>query len=222
MTAVDDRPTTEPEIGRSRRRKEDQRLITGRTRWTDNIVLPGMLHMAFVRSPYAHATITSVDTAAAKASPNVVAVLTGTDLDAEQGSLPNAWTIAEGQVAPRHPAIAVDHVAFAGEAVAVVVARTAREARDAADLVDVEYDELTPVLDMEAAVAEGADLAHPTSGPIRARPSCTTRRTPAPARTSSTRSPPHVRTASSSNGAFVSSDSSRVHGAALDGRRPHG
>ena len=78
MTAVDDRP--EAEVGRSRRRKEDQRLITGRTRWTDNMVLPGMLHLAFVRSPYAHARITGIDTAAAKASRNVVTVLTGADL----------------------------------------------------------------------------------------------------------------------------------------------
>jgi carbon-monoxide dehydrogenase large subunit len=162
VTAVESRP--ELELGRARRRKEDRRLITGRTRWTDNIVLPGMLHLAFVRSPYAHARITSVDTSAAKASPNVVAVLTGADLDAEQGSLPNAWSITEDMKAPRHPAVAVDHVAFAGEAVAVVVARTYSEARDAADLVDVEYDELPPVLDMEAAIAVGADLAHPDLG----------------------------------------------------------
>lgn len=164
MTAVDDRPTTVGELGRSRRRKEDQRLITGRTKWTDNVVLPGMLHLAFVRSPYAHARITSIDTDAAKASTNVVTVLTGADLDAEMGSLPTAWPITPDMKAPRHPAVAVDHVAFAGEAVAVVVARSVREARDAADLVDVEYDELPPVLDMEAAIGKGADLAHPDLG----------------------------------------------------------
>jgi aerobic carbon-monoxide dehydrogenase large subunit len=162
VTAVDHRP--EVELGRPRRRKEDQRLITGRTKWTDNIVLPGMLHLAFVRSPYAHARITGIDTSAAKASPNVVAVLTGADLDAEQGGLPTAWTITEDMKAPRHPAVAVDHVAFAGEAVAVVAARTYSEARDAADLVDVDYEELPVVLDMEAAIAEGADLAHPDLG----------------------------------------------------------
>ena len=69
MTAVDDRPTTSPEIGRDRRRKEDQRLITGRTRWTDNITLPGMLHLAMVRSPHAHAKITSIDVEAAGSRP---------------------------------------------------------------------------------------------------------------------------------------------------------
>src|SRR5690606_26693014 len=108
----------------------------------DNIVLPGMLHVAFVRSPFAHARITSVDTSAAASSSGVVAVVTGADLDAEQGSLPTAWPITPDMKAPRHPAVAVDHVAFAGEIVAVVVARSAREARDAVELVDVEYEEL--------------------------------------------------------------------------------
>ena len=75
MTAeVTERPAT-TEIGRDRRRKEDQRLITGRTRWSDNIVLPGMLHMAMVRSPFAHARITSIDTTAAAAAPGVVLVM---------------------------------------------------------------------------------------------------------------------------------------------------
>ena len=78
MTATAERPAAE--IGRDRRRKEDQRLITGRTRWTDNLTLPGMLHMAMVRSPFAHATITSIDVAEAKTAPNIVAVLTGKDL----------------------------------------------------------------------------------------------------------------------------------------------
>ena len=79
MTAVQDAPA-QKEIGKDRRRKEDQRLITGRTRWTDNITLPGMLHLAMVRSPFAHANIVSIDVAAAKASTNVVDVLTGADL----------------------------------------------------------------------------------------------------------------------------------------------
>ena len=88
--------TQEPaaqEIGRDRRRKEDQRLITGRTRWTDNITLPGMLHLAMVRSPFPHARIIGIDTAAAKQSPNVVAVLTGADLGEGQGACINAWPV---------------------------------------------------------------------------------------------------------------------------------
>jgi len=91
MTATQDRPAAE--IGKDRRRKEDQRLITGRTRWTDNITLPGMLHLAMVRSPFAHATIASVDVEAAKASPNVVAVLSGKDFGDELGVCINAWPI---------------------------------------------------------------------------------------------------------------------------------
>ncbi len=165
MTTLDDRPTTSgAEIGRARRRKEDQRLITGRTKWTDNMTLPGMLHLAFVRSPYASATIDSIDLTAAKAAPGVIAVYTGRDLEDMMGVLVCAYTITPDQKAPTHTPIALDCVSFAGEAVAVVAARTYREARDAADLVDVDYSELPVVLDIEAAVAEGAQLVHPDLG----------------------------------------------------------
>jgi aerobic carbon-monoxide dehydrogenase large subunit len=162
MTTVEERPAAE--IGHPRRRKEDRRLITGRTRWTDNLSVPGVLHLAMVRSPIAHARLTSVNVDDAKQAPGVLAVLTGSDLAEEQGSLPNAWPITEDQKAPDHPSMAVDRVAFAGEIVAAVVARNAAEARDAAELVDVEYDELPVVLDLEAASKEGATLAHPDLG----------------------------------------------------------
>ncbi len=161
MTATQERPAAE--IGRDRRRKEDQRLITGRTRWTDNLQLPGMLHLAMVRSPFAHAKITGVETAAAKAAPDVVAVVTGADVADEQGSIPTAWNITPEQKSPPHPPIAVDRVAFAGEIVAVVAARTAAAARDAAELVDVDYDELPAALDLKEA-AEDTVLAHPDLG----------------------------------------------------------
>ncbi|MFB9165995.1 xanthine dehydrogenase family protein molybdopterin-binding subunit [Arthrobacter psychrochitiniphilus] len=148
-----------PEIGKSRLRKEDARLITGRSRYTDNMVLPGMLHLAMVRSPYAHARITNIELTEAKAAPGVFAVLTGTDLAAEQGSLPNAWPVTPDQKAPAHPAVAIEEVAFAGEIVAVVIARSAAAARDAAELVDVDYDELPVVMDLEEAFTD-AVLAH--------------------------------------------------------------
>ncbi|MGC5584734.1 xanthine dehydrogenase family protein molybdopterin-binding subunit [Ornithinimicrobium sp. W1679] len=154
------------EVGRDRRRKEDQRLITGRTRWTDNMQLQGMLHLSMVRSPYAHARITAVDTSAALASPNVTAVLTGEDVKDLQGSLPTAWPITEDQKAPPHPAIAVDRVAFSGEIVAVVVARSAAAARDAAELVDVDYEELPATLDLRRSAADEV-LAHPDLGTNR-------------------------------------------------------
>ena len=162
MTAVEERPAVE--VGKARKRKEDRRLITGRTRWTDNLTVPGMQHIAMVRSPCAHARITSIDVEEASRATGVVLVLTGQDLADEQGSLPNAWPITDDQKAPPHPAMAVDRVAFAGEIVAAIIARSAAEARDAVELVDVEYDELPVVLDLEAASQEGATLAHPDLG----------------------------------------------------------
>src|SRR5690606_31594975 len=159
MTAV-----AEPEVGRARLRKEDARLITGRTRWTDNLSLPGMLHLAFLRSPVAHARISKIDTSAAKQKPGVIAVVTGADVAEEQGSLPCAWPITEDIKIPNAPSLAVDEVNFAGEAVAAVVARSAAEAVDALEAIDVEYDELPVVLDMNEALAEGADLVHPELG----------------------------------------------------------
>lgn len=147
------------EVGRPRLRKEDAHLITGRSRYTDNMTLPGMLHLAMVRSPFAHAKITSIDTSTAKSSPGVVAVLTGADLAAEQGSLPNVWPVTADQKAPAFPSIAVDEVAFAGEVVACIVARSAAAARDAVELVDVSYEELPVVLDLEEAFTDKV-LAH--------------------------------------------------------------
>ncbi len=157
--------TIEPEVGKSRRRKEDERLITGRTRWTDNITLPGLLHMAVLRSPFAHARIVSIDTSAAKSAPGVIAVYTGKDLDPDGSiGMPCAWPITPDMKAPRRPVLAADRVNFAGEGVAVVVARSSAEAHDALEEIDVEYDELPVVLDMEAAIADGAPLVHEELG----------------------------------------------------------
>jgi carbon-monoxide dehydrogenase large subunit len=164
MTVTEDRPAQKTaEVGRDRRRKEDLRLITGRTKWTDNISLPGMVHVAMVRSFSAHAKILGIETEAAKRSPNVVAVLTGKDLADEQGILINAWPITPDQKAPTHTPIALDRASFAGEIVAVVVARSAAEARDAAELVDVDYEDLPAALDLKEA-AEDKVLAHPDLG----------------------------------------------------------
>src|SRR4051795_12072293 len=151
MTATQDAPAAATEIGKDRRRKEDQRLVTGRTRWTDNITLPGMLHLAMVRSPFAHAKIVSIDTSAAASATNVVAVLTGKDLGEEQGVNANAWPITTEQVTPNHQPMPAERVASAGGIVAGVIAWTAAEARDAAELVDVEYDQLPAALDLKEA-----------------------------------------------------------------------
>ncbi|MGH3491764.1 MAG: xanthine dehydrogenase family protein molybdopterin-binding subunit [Sciscionella sp.] len=152
-------------MGKARTRKEDARLITGRTRWTDNLVLPGMLHLAVLRSPVAHATITSIDASAAKAMPGVIAVYTARDIDPDSAiALPCAWPITPDMKSPRRPLLAADTVNFAGEGVAIVVARTAAEARDACDEIDVDYEDLPVVLGLEAALADGAPLVHSDLG----------------------------------------------------------
>jgi carbon-monoxide dehydrogenase large subunit len=148
------------EVGRARLRKEDARLITGQTTWTDNLRLPGMLHMAFLRSPFAHAKITRVDVSGALSQPGVVAAFSGADFADEQGSLPCAWPVTEDIVIPAHPPMAVDEVRYVGEAVAVVVARDRYAAADALAAIDVDYEPLPPVLDMRSALDEGAPKVH--------------------------------------------------------------
>ncbi|MET8762127.1 xanthine dehydrogenase family protein molybdopterin-binding subunit [Lentzea sp. NPDC004782] len=155
--------TAEPEVGKARLRKEDARLITGQTRWTDNLQLTGMLHMAVLRSPVAHARIRNIDCSRATAMPGVAIVLTGQDFAAEQGSLPCAWPITEDMKSPPAPALAVDQVNFAGEAVALVIADNAYRAADALAAIDVDYDELPVVLDLEEALRD-RDLVHPDLG----------------------------------------------------------
>ena len=76
MTAIEDAPASTAEIGNARKRREDKHLITGRTTWVDNMTVPGMVHLAILRSPMAHATITSIDTTEAKGRPGVIAVYT--------------------------------------------------------------------------------------------------------------------------------------------------
>ncbi|MEV7502450.1 molybdopterin cofactor-binding domain-containing protein [Streptomyces sp. NPDC093018] len=155
------------EVGRSRLRKEDARLITGQTTWTDNIQVAGMLHLAVLRSPMAHARITRVDVAPALERPGVLAAFSGADLAEGLGSLPCAWPVTEDIVLPDHPPIAVEEVRYAGDPVAVVVARDRYAAADALEAIEVDYDPLPPVLDLEDALAEGAPLVHSDKGTNR-------------------------------------------------------
>src|SRR3984885_3967813 len=145
--------TISAEIGRPRARKEDARLVTGQTNWTDNIQLPGLVQVAYLRSPMAHARITSVDVSAARSAPGVIAAFSGADFAAEQGSLPCAWPVTPDIVIPAHPPMAVDEGRYVGEIVACVVARDRYTAADAIQLIDVDYEPLPPVLDMESALA---------------------------------------------------------------------
>ena len=86
--------------GQPVRRKEDARIITGQARWTDNLTLPGMAHLAIVRSPMAHARIGRVDVSAALERPGVVAAFTGRDLATDYGSLPTAWIVSDDLIVP--------------------------------------------------------------------------------------------------------------------------
>ncbi|HEY6786717.1 MAG TPA: xanthine dehydrogenase family protein molybdopterin-binding subunit [Trebonia sp.] len=161
MTAQAEAPgAPTAELGRARLRKEDYRLITGQTNWTDNITLPGLLHVAFLRSPYAHARITSVDVSAALGQPGIIAAYSGADFAAEQGSLPCAWPVTPDIVMPAHPPMAVDEVRYVGEAVACVVARDRYAAADALAAIEVGYEPLPPVLDIRTALDEGSPKVH--------------------------------------------------------------
>jgi aerobic carbon-monoxide dehydrogenase large subunit len=150
-------------VGVSKRRKEDAKLITGQTTWTDNIQLPGMLHMAILRSPMAHARITNVDVSPALEQPGVVAAFSGADLGEELGSLPCAWPVTPDMVHPDHPPLAIDEVRYVGDAVAVVLARDRYLAADALEHIVVDYDPLPAVVDMEEALKDEV-LVHSDKG----------------------------------------------------------
>jgi len=148
MATIEERP-----IGFGRmKRKEDPRFIRGQGNYVDDVVRPGMLYGAVLRSPLAHARIVSIDTSAALAHPKVVAVITGKDLDA-QGL---AW--APTLSADVQAVLATDKVRFQGQEVAFVVAEDRYSARDALELIDVEYEELPVVTDPRKATEPGAPV----------------------------------------------------------------
>lgn len=146
-------------IGQRLKRREDPRFITGQGRYIEDIVLPGMLHAAIVRSPYAHARIRSIDTSVARSMAGVVAVFTGEDIDLP--ALPYAWQAAGVDNNINTPtALAKGEVHWIGDPVAVVVAETVNQARDGADAVEVDYETLPTVIDAEAATKDGAPQLH--------------------------------------------------------------
>ena len=152
-------------IGASVRRKEDQRFITGKGHYTDDITRPGQTHAYFVRSPHAHAKIKRLDATEAKAMPGVVGVLTGAELAADKiGNLICGWMIHSKDGTPMkmsaHPAIANGKVCHVGDQVAVVIAETLAQAKDAAEKVKVDYEVLPAVADPAKAQAPGAPLIH--------------------------------------------------------------
>ena len=165
-----------PYIGRALPRLEDARLVTGAGRYTDDVHLPDEVHAVFVRSPHAHAAIRGIDTAAARAMPGVLAVLTGADYRAagltgiRQMPVPadviDYTQKAFGPDSARPPfdtpqwPLAIDKVRHVGEPLAVVIAETLNAARDAAAAVDVQYDILPAVTDARMAISPGAPVLH--------------------------------------------------------------
>ena len=149
-------------LGARVKRVEDPKLITGKGRYLDDIKLPGMVHLAILRSPYAHANIRSIDTSAARTAPGVVAVFIGSDIT--YNPLPMAWPaggasgIRNNINMPR--VLATDSVKWTGEGVAAVVAETVAQAQDALELIQVDWEPLPAVVDAEKATQPGAPQLH--------------------------------------------------------------
>jgi carbon-monoxide dehydrogenase large subunit len=153
--------TTGTFVGTSVKRKEDAALLTGRATWVDNMAPVGTVYMAVVRSPYAHARITSVKLDAARAAEGVVAAFTGADLAGDwKGSLPCAWPVTEDIKMPPHYPLATDETRYQGDGIAVVIADSRALAKDAAELVEVDYEPLGVVVDVDKALDDGAPLVH--------------------------------------------------------------
>lgn len=157
-----DRPNSY--IGRSVPRPNAKRLLAGRGRYVTDIVLPRMLHVAYVRSPYAHAKIVSIDAEAARAMPGVRLVATGEDL----AKLCTPWVGTmehfKGMKSPPQWPLPIDTAVWSGQAVVAVVAETRALAEDAAEVVYVEFDELPAVIDIDAAREPGSPLVSPELG----------------------------------------------------------
>ena len=156
---------TEKFVGQPVLRKEDPSLITGGGSFVDNMSLPGMLHLAVVRSPFAHARVVSVDLSEALGMPGVVGAWSGADLANDwAGPLPMVWPITEDIKTSDHWPLTKDKARFQGDGVAVVVADTRGRASDAAEAVRVEYEQLPAILDIEEAMKDGSPLVHDELG----------------------------------------------------------
>ena len=158
---------TDTGIGASVRRKEDQRFLTGKGTYTDDINRPGQTYAYILRSPHAHANIKGINTDAVAKAPGVVAVFTGEDIAADSvGGVPCGWLIhnkdGSPMAEPSHPVLASGKVRHVGDPVAVVIdgANAIRNAKDAAEKVAVDYEQLPAVIDMNKAIADGSPLVH--------------------------------------------------------------
>ncbi len=150
-------------IGASSKRREDVRFLTGQGRYTDDINLHGQTYVHFLRSDVAHGVLKNVDTSAAAAMPGVVRIFTGADFEGV-GGVPCGWQVTdkhgEPMQEPAHPILAQGKVRYVGDAIAAVVAETAAQARNAAEAIELDIEELPAVVDMKAAVQDGATKVH--------------------------------------------------------------
>ena len=147
-------------IGARLPRKEDPRILAGHGRYVDDLTVPHMVHASFVRSPFAHADITSVNLVEARETPGVVAAFSGSESAAGMPLIPTA----AADWAPRRTPLTGDRVRYVGEPVAMVLAADPRTAANGAERVDVDYEPLPPVLDPWEALSPCASLVHPDRG----------------------------------------------------------
>src|SRR5260370_10950303 len=155
---TDAAPST-PYVGQPLRRREAIKFLRGNGRYVDDIKLPGMLCLGFLRSPHAHALITGVDLSAARAAAGVRLALAGADLTGRIGNIKPNWVIP-ATIVPDRPVMAVDRVRFVGEWIALAVAETREAAYDALERVEVAYETLAAVIDEEAAIGDGVPQLH--------------------------------------------------------------
>ncbi len=150
-------------IGAGSKRREDVRFLTGAGNYTDDINVRGQAYVHFLRSDVAHGKLSKVDTGAAEGMPGVIRVFTGADFEGV-GGLPCGWCVTDrhGQPMqePAHPVLAQGKVRHVGDPIAAVVAETAEQARDAAEAIEVDIEDLPAVIDMKAAVQDGATKVH--------------------------------------------------------------
>ena len=150
-------------IGDATKRREDVRFLSGTGNYTDDINVAGQAYVHFLRSDVAHGKITGLDTAAAEGMPGVLRIFTGKDFEGV-GGIPCGWQVTdkhgEPMQEPAHPVLAQGKVRHVGDPIAAVVAETREQARDAAEAIEVDIEDLPAVMDMKAALAEGAAKVH--------------------------------------------------------------
>ena len=163
MSTTDSKSKATRYIGQSVPRQPARRLVEGKGVYVDDVMLPRMAHVAFLRSPHAHAKILAIDTTRAKAMPGVIRVLTGHDF-ASVKRFAGVLAHFKGMKSAEAPVIAIDRVCWNGEPVAAVVAESRHLAEDALDVIDVSYQELPVVTDRETALDKEAHVIHPELG----------------------------------------------------------